>query len=421
MKKHFCTDTNGSRSGFTLVELLVVISIIAMLAALLLPAIQAAREATRRTQCISNQRQVALALLVFDETRGSLPPLRGPIYPRAYWKSLDNGNDQIGPHSTTTLDEYRGELTWVGFLLPYIGQIPAWNTIRGGTTNFEMYKDLYELHFDVMRCPSGGFTQGEHRVSYVVNAGPLNLYGNNNGAIAEFGRFDEQRFERDARMYTIFFDHFASVGPWWDKPQIQPPPDLGVVSDRCKTKVSFDYISVRDGISNTILLSENENAQHWIWYDRQDYKVPRAVVWEWDNGALFLPERYAHIEAVLAFCYPGYRNINGTGGILLDTIANGETPTYIPPPLSGAVDALPLVIPGESSPLFINQGLGHWWSGVVSTRTARPSSRHPGVVVAAFCDGSVRPLSEAMDQTLFVSFCRPASGRIINPTEDLLD
>ena len=73
-----------NRLGFTLVELLVVISIIAVLAALLMPAIQAAREAARRTQCISNQRQVAFALINYESAKKSFPALRAPLKPSAY-------------------------------------------------------------------------------------------------------------------------------------------------------------------------------------------------------------------------------------------------------------------------------------------------------------------------------------------------
>ena len=64
---------NKSTRGFTLVELLVVIAIIGILVALLLPAVQAAREAARRNSCVNHLKQIGLACLNFESTTGHFP------------------------------------------------------------------------------------------------------------------------------------------------------------------------------------------------------------------------------------------------------------------------------------------------------------------------------------------------------------
>lgn len=97
-----------SRRGFTLIELLVVIAIIGILVALLLPAVQQAREAARRTQCKNNLHQIGLALHNYMEAHEVLPFGKGPSYPGvpvyARWSQ----------HA---------------MILPYIDQAPLYNSI----------------------------------------------------------------------------------------------------------------------------------------------------------------------------------------------------------------------------------------------------------------------------------------------------
>src|SRR3982751_752621 len=97
-----CRTGRRHRRGFTLIELLVVVGIIAVLVALLLPAMAAARERARRTACLNNVRQLATATVLYlNENQQTLPeaasinaPLESPLCPRtstlAPWTPLPN-------------------------------------------------------------------------------------------------------------------------------------------------------------------------------------------------------------------------------------------------------------------------------------------------------------------------------------------
>jgi prepilin-type N-terminal cleavage/methylation domain-containing protein len=93
------------RRAFTLVELLVVIAIIGILIGLLLPAINAAREAGRRISCVNNLKQIGLGLNVFEQTYGRFPP-GGAVDQRPF------GNNTFGPNGWGS--------SWMIYILPMI-------------------------------------------------------------------------------------------------------------------------------------------------------------------------------------------------------------------------------------------------------------------------------------------------------------
>lgn len=100
-----------NKRGFTLIELLVVITIIGILVALLLPAVQAVREAARRMQCANNLKQISLAIHNYDSALGSFPlTTTGPSR-----NSAPLGN---------------GFYSWLTMILPQIEQQPLYNSIR---------------------------------------------------------------------------------------------------------------------------------------------------------------------------------------------------------------------------------------------------------------------------------------------------
>ncbi|MFO0817502.1 MAG: DUF1559 domain-containing protein [Pirellulales bacterium] len=134
--------TTATRRGFTLVELLVVIAIIGVLVALLLPAVQAAREAARRTACNNNLKQLGLAMHNFHDVNGK--------FPRNY--------RQVGGNAWEALSANY-------FILPFVEQQPLFDMQEPNLSNWGWtYSNTMNTRLAVFLCPStpAGNRRGTH-------------------------------------------------------------------------------------------------------------------------------------------------------------------------------------------------------------------------------------------------------------------
>ncbi len=132
MKFPTAKSSSTPSRGFTLVELLVVIAIIGILVALLLPAIQAAREAARRVQCTNNMKQLGLAILNFESAKRQLPLAYTPNYSGSQNKGPCNGFSSYSVPTNGKQDHFL-----LTFLLPYLEQQPLYDQI-------DQKRDWYE-------------------------------------------------------------------------------------------------------------------------------------------------------------------------------------------------------------------------------------------------------------------------------------
>ncbi len=195
-------------AGFTLVELLVVIAIIGVLVALLLPAVQAAREAARRMQCTSTVRQWGIAMHNHHATKGSLP------------EGNQRGTDENGVK--------KPRRTWVVLVWPYVEagvmsqqfdqtksfwEVPNTyvNTLDG------IYAQTNPLYYCASDRP-GALWMGDRfwraRGNYVVNWGHMTVPFNFPADPTQdpnlgFGPFGYEDFESNFRPRTVRFKHFT--------------------------------------------------------------------------------------------------------------------------------------------------------------------------------------------------------------------
>jgi prepilin-type N-terminal cleavage/methylation domain-containing protein len=209
------------RWGFTLVELLVVIAIIGILVALLLPAVQAAREAARRMSCSNNFRQIGLALHNYHDAYESFPPL-------AVWGHQIPGQQYEGAYHHT----------WIVMILPYIEQTALYNNTN---KNLRIWgQQTVSQVLPVFMCPSDGEdvkpsqTHGIFRTNYSLSEG-----------------------------YHWWTGAFIDENWWRGAGYVVPGPvaDYSGIATISKTNT---FANVRDGLSNTIFGAET-TAKGYKW------------------------------------------------------------------------------------------------------------------------------------------------------------
>jgi prepilin-type N-terminal cleavage/methylation domain-containing protein/prepilin-type processing-associated H-X9-DG protein len=211
------------RGAFTLVELLVVIAIVSILIGLLLPAVQSAREAARRTQCTNNLRQIGLAILNYEGKHKVLPagnydPRESPVIPK--W----------GPYNFSAFVQ----------LLPDLDEQNLFERFsRRKHVTEPPNASLVGTTIESLHCPSESAARTSFHQGFSITVGHTN--------------------------------YVLSAGSFWDgfcEQEVHPPRNNGLFWDRASR---IGIKNIKDGASKTIMIGERArglfpDAEKWSWW-----------------------------------------------------------------------------------------------------------------------------------------------------------
>ena len=355
------------RRGFTLIELLVVIAIIAVLISLLLPAVQSAREAARRAQCVNNLKQIGLALNNYHSALGSFP--------------LGGTRNTVGP---VTYSVSWGTWSAQALMLNYLEQAPIYNAANfnwvpsfgnGWPINFTVSNS----RMNVFVCPSDGLTPD------IPNASCWQWSGHTNNYYGSLGTTTNGAYQSPSTGL------FTQSGP------------------------AYGFQNITDGSSNTIAYTEslcgNFSQSGLKWRDGPVIATPPAG----GTGGFYDASMIANYQFVLTdlqLCQSTFQNyaitsaknsLNNTRGYRWDeSIGGGFTlfNTIIPP--SSTQYTFGCCLLGSGS---VDCAGGQYMPA---------SSNHPGGSNFLFADGSVHFLKSTINMQTYWALGTKANGEVFS-------
>jgi prepilin-type N-terminal cleavage/methylation domain-containing protein len=194
-------SADSQQAGFTLVELLVVIAIIGILIALLLPAIQAARESARKTACINNSKQIGLACQNYHSDHKVFPPGYGMLPANGYGTGIGQGSQAAGqPYS---------EWSWLAWIFPYLEENASaknidwkWNPGGAGSGYPAGNLAIVTGKYSVYQCPADVSVTTNWNEGQACAGGGWSALGHSRASYA--GNFGQGRLEAANKIQGVF-------------------------------------------------------------------------------------------------------------------------------------------------------------------------------------------------------------------------